>query len=161
MTRNEILSFVEKIYSDSPCIILTGSQTKNLIIKPPNDVDIIVISPIFSVISSRMLTNGNLTANFAPSLSFSGSMTSNYSNVPIQGFFQETSADPFFRQFKSNLYEYLGLTLNIPLYNNQIYRTAVNKAKINLEAAKIDEDLPEPEWVTLWVNGNRRVNIEN
>src|ERR1700744_2829994 len=64
MTRNEILSFVEKIYSDSPCIILTGSQTKNLIIKPPNDVDIIVISPIFSVISSRMLTNGNLTIDF-------------------------------------------------------------------------------------------------
>jgi outer membrane protein len=44
---------------------------------------------------------------------------------------------PYRTQFKDNLNRSLGLTLNIPLFNNLQTHTAITRAKINLESARL------------------------
>jgi outer membrane protein len=44
---------------------------------------------------------------------------------------------PYGTQFKDNINRSLGLTLNIPLFNNLQTHTAITRAKINLESARL------------------------
>jgi len=51
------------------------------------------------------------------------------------------SQSPFFKQLHSNLYGYIGLALNIPIFNNLNVKMAVKKAKLDLEGVTIDEQI--------------------
>ena len=46
---------------------------------------------------------------------------------------------PFTDQFNDNLNEMISLNLSVPIFNNRLARTAVEKAKVNTEIAKLNE----------------------
>jgi outer membrane protein len=96
----------------------------------------------------------------SPSLVFSGSLGTGYSGLAQQfaGFDSTISTigytalgdevyslfinpvlekKPFGTQLKDNFNRSLGLTLNIPLFNNLQTHTAISRAKINLESARL------------------------
>jgi outer membrane protein len=97
----------------------------------------------------------------SPSLIFSGSLGTGYSGLAKQiagydstiatiGFTalgrEEVKSlfvnpvledSPYGKQFKDNINRSLGLTLNIPLFNNLQTHTAITRAKINLESARL------------------------
>lgn len=70
-------------------------------------------------------------ANYYPSLTLNYSLSTLYQHR--QGF---VDFYPYGDQLDNNKGHYLGLTLNIPLFNRFQYATAVAKAKINLEQAQ-------------------------
>lgn len=74
--------------------------------------------------------------NYYPSLSLSGGLSSGYST-----FSRDMSGDvfPFRQQLRNNFSQYIGLSLNIPIFNNLSSRIGVKKAKISLENAKVIE----------------------
>lgn len=95
-----------------------------------------------------------------PSLSFNGSLGTGYSGLAQQiAGYDSTVASigytamgdkvyslfvnpvlektPYGTQFKDNFNRSLGLTLSVPLFNNLQTHTAVTRAKINLESAKL------------------------
>ncbi|MDT8411066.1 MAG: TolC family protein [Vicingaceae bacterium] len=70
-------------------------------------------------------------ANYLPSLSFNYSLSTVYQHQ--QGF------SDFFthsEQLDNNLGHFLGLSLNIPIFNRFQFRTSVTRAEINMERAK-------------------------
>ena len=96
----------------------------------------------------------------SPSLVFSGSLGTGYSGLAQQiAGYDSTIAtigytavgdkvyslfvnpvlekSPYSTQFKDNFNRSLGLTLNIPLFNNLQTHTAITRAKINLESARL------------------------
>jgi outer membrane protein len=96
----------------------------------------------------------------SPSLVFSGSLGTGYSGLAQQiAGYDSTIAtigytavgdkvyslfvnpvlekSPYGTQFKDNFNRSLGLTLNIPLFNNLQTHTAITRAKINLESARL------------------------
>lgn len=104
-------------------------------------------------------------AELLPSLGAGGSMRTNYSNkgLNITGFesqvinqdilFNGTSATigvsqqvptyekaPFIDQFSDNLSYAVGISLNIPIYNNLNGRSGLQRAKLNVERANLNAD---------------------
>lgn len=96
----------------------------------------------------------------SPSLVFSGSLGTGYSGLAqqIAGYDSTVATigytgmgekvyslfvnpvlekSPYGTQFKDNFNRSLGLTLNIPLFNNLQTHTAITRAKINLESARL------------------------
>lgn len=76
-------------------------------------------------------TNTNLKmaqASIQPTLSVTGSISTNYSN----------GSGNYFNQLGNNFYAPIGLSLGIPIYNNRIYKTQVEKSKIAIEQANLD-----------------------
>ena len=74
---------------------------------------------------------------YFPTLSASGSVRSGYSSTFID---PQTNALMIFReQFKANRSEFVGLSLNIPIFNNSRTRIGVKKAEISYQNALITE----------------------
>lgn len=74
--------------------------------------------------------------NYYPSLSLSSGLNSGYTTS-----YRDMSADifPFRQQLRNNFSRYIGLSLNIPIFNNLSSRIGVKKAKISLENTKVIE----------------------
>jgi outer membrane protein len=73
-------------------------------------------------------------ADYYPSLSFSAGMGSNY--YKTSGF----KADNFSTQMKNNFIQYLGLNLNVPIFNRFQTRNNVRNARINQENQQLALD---------------------
>lgn len=68
-------------------------------------------------------------ASFKPTLSASGTLASGYS---------DNLSTPFTSQLNDNFYQRVGLSLIIPVFNNRIARTSVEKSKIAIDQSKLD-----------------------
>ncbi len=66
-------------------------------------------------------------ASVLPTLSLTGNVSTNYNY----------NNGNYFNQLGNNFYLPVGLSLGIPIYNNRIYRTAVEKSKIEIEQANL------------------------
>ncbi|ASW74424.1 hypothetical protein IQ37_05005 [Chryseobacterium piperi] len=74
-------------------------------------------------------TNLKMTrASIQPTLSLVGSVSTNYSN----------GNGNYFNQLGNNFYLPIGLSLGIPIYNNRIYKTEIEKSKIAIQQADLD-----------------------
>lgn len=67
-------------------------------------------------------------ASIQPTLSLTGNISTNYSN----------GNGNYFNQLGNNFYMPVGLSLGIPIYNNRIYKTQIEKSKIAIEQANLD-----------------------
>lgn len=67
-------------------------------------------------------------ASILPTLSLVGNISTNYSN----------GNGNYFNQLGNNFYMPIGLSLGIPIYNNRIYKTQIEKSKIAIEQANLD-----------------------
>jgi outer membrane protein len=67
-------------------------------------------------------------ASILPTLSVTGNISTNYSY----------NNGNYFNQLGNNFYLPVGLSLGIPIYNNRIYKTAVEKSKIEIQQANLD-----------------------
>ncbi|AZB08424.1 TolC family protein [Chryseobacterium sp. G0162] len=67
-------------------------------------------------------------ASIQPTLSVVGNVSTNYTN----------GNGNYFNQLGNNFYMPIGLSLGIPLYNNRIYKTQIEKSKIAIEQANLD-----------------------
>ncbi|MCV9933506.1 TolC family protein [Flavobacterium sp. LS1R47] len=68
-------------------------------------------------------------ASFKPTLTASGTLASGYS---------DNLNTPFVSQLDNNFYQRVGLSLTIPVFNNRIARTSVEKSKIAIDQSKLD-----------------------
>ena len=46
---------------------------------------------------------------------------------------------PLGKQFKNNFNQFIGLSLSVPIFNNYIVKSNIDKAKINLQSVQLDE----------------------
>ncbi len=67
-------------------------------------------------------------ASVLPTLSVVGNISTNYSN----------GNGNYFNQLGNNFYMPVGLSLGIPIYNNRVYKTQIEKSKIAIEQANLD-----------------------
>nr|WP_315034506.1 TolC family protein [uncultured Chryseobacterium sp.] len=67
-------------------------------------------------------------ASIQPTLNLTGNISSNYSY----------GNGSYFNQLGNNFYMPIGLSLGIPIYNNRIYKTQIEKSKIAIEQANLD-----------------------
>lgn len=73
---------------------------------------------------------------YLPTLSLSGSLGSGYTSV---------NSNTFSNQFDVNFNQKLGLTLNIPIFNRNQTKSAVQTALINIDKAEIQQQTTEKE----------------
>lgn len=69
-------------------------------------------------------------ANGQPSLSLGGGINTSFADHQNQGFIS---------QWGNNFYQSLGLTLSVPIYNQRIYKTGIEKSKINIQQAQLNQ----------------------
>lgn len=74
--------------------------------------------------------------NFSPTVSINGGISTSYYKTLTGGI----KGPGFSDQFKNNRGEYLSVTVSIPLFSGFSRCSAVKKAKINLEKAKLDRE---------------------
>ncbi|MBV8328389.1 TolC family protein [Chryseobacterium sp.] len=67
-------------------------------------------------------------ASIQPTLSVTGNISTSYAN----------GSGNYFNQLGNNFYMPVGLSLGIPIYNNRIYKTQIEKSKIAIEQANLD-----------------------
>ncbi|PIF46795.1 outer membrane protein [Chryseobacterium sp. 52] len=67
-------------------------------------------------------------ASIQPTLNLTGNISTNYSN----------GNGSYFNQVGNNFYMPVGLSLGIPIYNNRIYKTEIEKSKIAIEQANLE-----------------------
>ena len=75
-----------------------------------------------------------VTANAGIRTSYFNSLVTNYAGVDING--NPIKESGFFKQYKDNFGQQLGLSANIPIFNKGITRLNVEQSKINEEIAK-------------------------
>lgn len=68
-------------------------------------------------------------ASFLPTLSASGTLASGYS---------DNQKTPYPTQIDNNFYQRLGLSLTVPIFNNRIAKTGVEKSKIAIDQSKLN-----------------------
>ncbi|AYN04096.1 TolC family protein [Flavobacterium sp. 140616W15] len=68
-------------------------------------------------------------ASFKPTLTASGTLASGYS---------DNLSTSFASQLDNNFYQRVGLSLSVPVFNNRIARTNVEKSKIAIDQSKLD-----------------------
>lgn len=74
-------------------------------------------------------TNLKMTqASILPTLNLTGNISTNYNY----------NNGNYFSQLGNNFYLPIGLSLGIPIYNNRIYKTAIEKSKVEIEQANLD-----------------------
>ncbi|MBQ4392347.1 MAG: TolC family protein [Prevotella sp.] len=73
-------------------------------------------------------------AGYMPTLSLSGGLGSNYYTT------SSFSSDPFGKQLKNNFSQYVGLSLNIPIFNRFQTRNNIRSAKIDQQNQKLALD---------------------
>lgn len=81
-----------------------------------------------------------IRAGFYPYLTLSGNVASNFAHTPQVVSIFTMPSESFFNQIHTNLYEYIGLNLSIPIFNNFNNNIAVKKAKLNIITAEINEE---------------------
>lgn len=116
-------------------------------------------------IKSAMLSQKIAFANYLPSVGALANLRTNYSNKGVQiiGFTDDISyqdiifngttqsigfkqkipdyqKSPYFDQFGDNLSYGVGVSLNVPIYNNLSARAGVQKAKLSTEQAQLNYD---------------------
>src|SRR5690606_11263148 len=74
-------------------------------------------------------------AQYWPSLSFNGGMSSNYSR----------EGGALFQQIKNNLSKGVGINLSIPIFNQFRARTEVRMAQVNLQEASLNREVMKNE----------------
>jgi outer membrane protein len=75
-------------------------------------------------------------ARLYPSLSLNGGINSRYfENMTAKG-----KVTPFASQLKNNLGEWVGISLNIPIFNGWSRRSSLQKSKNNLHIAQLEKD---------------------
>lgn len=67
-------------------------------------------------------------ASIQPTLNLVGNISTNYTN----------GNGNYFNQLGTNFYTPIGLSLGIPIYNNRIYKTEIEKSKIAIQQANLD-----------------------
>ncbi|AZA82644.1 transporter [Chryseobacterium lactis] len=67
-------------------------------------------------------------ASIQPTLNLTGNISTNYSY----------GNGSYFNQLGDNFYMPIGLSLGIPIYNNRIYKTQIEKSKIAIDQANLD-----------------------
>lgn len=67
-------------------------------------------------------------ASIQPTLNLVGNISTNYAD----------GNGNYFNQLGTNFYTPIGLSLGIPIYNNRIYKTEIEKSKIAIEQANLD-----------------------
>ena len=67
-------------------------------------------------------------AGYKPTISLGGSISTGYS---------DNQNSKYFNQLNNNLYQRLGATLSIPIFDNRINKTNVEQSKILIEQAKL------------------------
>jgi outer membrane protein len=85
------------------------------------------------------LNLGKTKSTYYPRLSLSAGINSGYNNK---------ASDAFRTQLSNNLGQSVGLSLSIPLYDRGSTRTAVQKAKLQIESAKLDYTAAEKDLLT-------------
>jgi len=81
-----------------------------------------------------------MKGGYYPTIALSGGTSSNYSHiVGLNNPFFGPQAT-FLTQFKTNLTQYVGLSVNIPIFNNLNTKISLAKEKLNLETALISEE---------------------
>ena len=73
-------------------------------------------------------------AGYMPTLSLSGGMGSNYYTT------SKFSSDPFGTQVKNNFSQYIGLNLNVPIFNRFQTRNSIRNAKIEQQNQQLQLD---------------------
>ena len=73
-------------------------------------------------------------AGYMPTLSLSGGLGSNYYTT------SKFDSDPFSTQLKNNFSQYIGLSLNVPLFNRVQTRNSIRTAKIQQENQQLQLD---------------------
>jgi outer membrane protein len=80
---------------------------------------------------------------YYPVLSFSAALASSYlyefQYPSFLGFNSKQAS--YFNQMRNNAYEYVGLNLSIPIFNGFNAKIAIQKAKLSVESATIQEEL--------------------
>ena len=112
-----------------------------------------------NVAQSEILPRLTLTGSLATNYSSANSLVSYHSengiaNIgylgsnptelvygPVTNTWASTAYYPFLRQFGDNFGKGLSLNLVVPLFNNLIYKSDIDRARINLEVAKFNETL--------------------
>ncbi|MFP3598734.1 TolC family protein [Chryseobacterium sp. SIMBA_029] len=67
-------------------------------------------------------------ASIQPTLNLVGNISTNYTN----------GNGNYFNQLGNNFYTPIGLSIGIPIYNNRIYKTEIEKSKIAIQQANLD-----------------------
>jgi outer membrane protein len=67
-------------------------------------------------------------AGYKPSINLGGSISSGYSN---------NQSEKYFNQINNNFYQRLGATLAVPIFNNRITKTNVEKSKILIDQSRL------------------------
>ena len=92
-------------------------------------------------LSALNLRNSELQASIAkarlyPTLSLNGGINTRYfENLSAKG-----KVSPFASQLKNNLGEWVGVTLNIPIFNGWSRRASLRKSKNNMHIAQLEKD---------------------
>lgn len=105
-----------------------------------------VYNNALGILPELKVSNLNIAANekeldiakggFLPTLSLSGSIGSGYTSI---------NDDTFSNQFDFNFNQKLGLSLNIPIFNKNQTKAAVQTATINIDKAAIQKQFTEKE----------------
>ena len=103
--------------------------------------------PTLSV--SGYLTTSYSSANNmldSSTIEYAGTLPTMYiteAGVPIymQNYNFNTYTVPYNEQFTDNVYKYIGISLNIPIFNKNIVNTNVQKAKMNVEINKYELEI--------------------
>lgn len=124
--------------------IETIDENKDLINITLNKIE--VYNKALRVLPEIQASNLNVAVNqreleiakgaYLPSLSLSGSIGSGYTSI---------NSNAFSDQFNANLNQKLGLSLNIPIFNRNQTKAAVQTATINIEKAEIQKYYTEKE----------------
>lgn len=68
-------------------------------------------------------------AGYRPTINLGGSLSTGYS---------DNQSTKYFSQLNNNLYERLGATLSVPIFDNRVNKTNVEQSKITIEQAKLN-----------------------
>ncbi len=79
-------------------------------------------------IETAQLALDKAKAGSKPTLGLAGSLSTGYS---------DNQSEKYFNQLDNNFYQRLGLTLSIPIFNNRIAKTNIEKSKIGIDEAKL------------------------
>ncbi len=120
---------VEPIVIDTPNASIIGNSSSDIYSKASTSFPEIKAAELTIESANKDIKISQ--ANYYPSLTLSYGLSTVYQHR--QGF---VDFYPYGDQLDNNLGHFVGLTLNIPLFNRFQYSTAVSKSKINFEQAQ-------------------------
>jgi outer membrane protein len=127
---DENLTIVPQI--EETALYLENQTPEDLIAFASNENSIAVIEKRSLELQKKSLAIAR--SAYYPSLSLSGGISSSYF-ISTSG-----SSGPYFEQFKTNLGEWIGCSVSVPIFNGLDTRLRVSKAKNNYKQAQRDYD---------------------